>query len=100
MSPEIVNRREYCGQAADMWALGVLLFVMTTGKYPFKGNSEYELYREISKGEFTFPLCLSRNCKQLIKRLLQVNPYIRPTCDDVLKDAFFLDNEIKLILDR
>ena len=40
MSPEIVRKSEYEGKPVDMWALGVLLYVMLTGAFPFRGSSE------------------------------------------------------------
>mmetsp|Transcript_22075 Transcript_22075/g.29508 ORF Transcript_22075/g.29508 Transcript_22075/m.29508 type:complete len:211 (-) Transcript_22075:392-1024(-) len=54
MSPEIVNKKEYLGAAADVWASGVLLFVMLTGQVPFKATNEKELYRKINKGAYSF----------------------------------------------
>lgn len=47
MAPELTMKREYDGKAVDMWALGVLLFVMITGAFPFRGQSESELYAKI-----------------------------------------------------
>jgi serine/threonine protein kinase len=47
MAPEITYKREYDGRAVDMWALGVLLYVMLTGSFPFKGLSESDLYCKI-----------------------------------------------------
>ena len=47
MAPEITQKREYDGRAVDMWALGVLLYVMLTGNFPFKGISESDLYYKI-----------------------------------------------------
>lgn len=55
MSPEIVSRKEYCGFAADMWALGVIIFVMLTGSHPFNGKSEQDLFSKISRGMFRCP---------------------------------------------
>jgi serine/threonine protein kinase len=39
MSPEIILKREYYGGPSDTWALGVLLFVITAGYFPFKGRT-------------------------------------------------------------
>lgn len=47
MAPELTQKKEYDGKAVDMWALGVLLFVMLTGNFPFRGQSESELYARI-----------------------------------------------------
>jgi serine/threonine protein kinase len=40
MAPEIVKKTEYDGKAVDMWAIGVLLFALLTGTFPFRGISE------------------------------------------------------------
>lgn len=40
MAPEITRKRDYEGQPVDIWALGVLLFVMLAGQFPFRGTSE------------------------------------------------------------
>ena len=50
MSPEIVRKHEYDGKPVDMWALGVLLYVMLTGTFPFRGVSEHDLYQKIQRG--------------------------------------------------
>ena len=47
MAPEITLKKEYDGKAVDIWALGVLLYVMLTGVFPFKGISESDLNSRI-----------------------------------------------------
>ena len=47
MAPEIVRKHEYDGKPVDIWALGVLLFVLLTGSFPFRGTSESDLYQKI-----------------------------------------------------
>jgi serine/threonine protein kinase len=47
MAPEIVTKIEYAGPPADIWALGVLLFAMLFGCFPFRGATDKELYRRI-----------------------------------------------------
>lgn len=89
MAPEIVNKREYYGPPADMWAIGVLMYAMICGTYPFKAASDRELYRKISKGVFTFPVAVSVAASDLITRLLQVDPKKRPTSEEVLHHRFF-----------
>jgi serine/threonine protein kinase len=66
MAPEITLKKEYDGRAVDMWALGVLLFVMLTGTFPFKGISESDLYYKIQKGHFNIPDYISKDAKRII----------------------------------
>lgn len=44
MAPEIVNKTEYCGPPADIWALGILLYAMVNGCFPFRGSTDKDLY--------------------------------------------------------
>ena len=55
MAPEIVNKTEYCGPPADIWALGVLLFTMLCGSFPYRGSTDEELYGKISNAEYKVP---------------------------------------------
>ena len=44
MAPEITRKSDYEGMPGDIWALGVLLYVMLAGQFPFRGTSEQDLY--------------------------------------------------------
>jgi MAP/microtubule affinity-regulating kinase len=85
MAPEIVSKKEYSGQPADVWALGVLLFTMLTGKLPFRGMSNADLYRKIQRGMFSVPAEVSSEPKLIIQRMLATDPALRPTVTAVLK---------------
>jgi serine/threonine protein kinase len=89
MAPEIVSRKEYCGPPVDIWAAGVLLYVLLTGSFPFKGNSDSELYKNILKGHLVFPDYLSIAAKQLISKMLSLDPTKRPRAADLIKDPWF-----------
>jgi len=52
MAPEIAAKVPYHGEPADMWALGVLLYLLLFGKFPFRATTEIELYRLIQQGKF------------------------------------------------
>lgn len=91
MSPEIVNNQEYSGQAADVWALGVLLFAMLCGSFPFTGVNDRDLFRKISRGNFSFPTHVGQAARDMIKKMIQINPLNRPNCSDLLNDPWFKD---------
>lgn len=63
--------------------MGVLLYAITTGTVPFKANNLDELHDAIIKGYFVCPGYLSEDLKDLIHRLIRVNPYDRISVDDI-----------------
>ena len=79
MAPEIVQRKEFCGEPADVWACGVLLYALLSGAFPFKGGNDKELYYRIGKGVTVIPSTVPTQAKRLIQRMLQVEPTKRPT---------------------
>ncbi|CAG9328242.1 unnamed protein product [Blepharisma stoltei] len=89
MAPEIVARKEYAGPPVDVWAIGVLIFVLLCGHYPFKGNGDKELYRKIQQGYFMIPQHVSLSAKSLISRILKVDPTKRPKVSEILQDPWF-----------
>lgn len=84
MPPEIVQKKDYLGFNADIWCLGVLLYTLLCGSFPFKGSNEKDLYSKICKGIFPIPDYLNSREISLLKLLLNVNPYERPSCNEVL----------------
>lgn len=55
MAPEIVMKQEYCGNGADVWALGVAMYVLLMGQFPFRCANEKGLFRKIQKGHYLAP---------------------------------------------
>lgn len=89
MAPEIVGRKEYAGPPVDIWAAGVLLFVLLTGNFPFRGSSDKDLYKSILKGHVVYPEYISNNAKGLISKMLALDPNRRPRASELLKDPWF-----------
>lgn len=84
MAPEIVRKRDYCGGPVDMWALGVILYSMLFGRYPFSGTSDSELVQSIKEGAVKFPDEVAGSTQRIVKRLLEVNPDKRLTARELL----------------
>ena len=81
MAPEIVKRVEYLGTKADIWALGVLLYVMLAGVFPFKGTHDRDLYRKIGRGVFTYPAAIGWHARELISQMIVVDANKRMNID-------------------
>lgn len=81
MAPEIIQRTG-TDMAADYWAFGVLIYEMLMGKSPFNDRSEEKLYDNIIKGLTGrhFVPNFNKSAKDLIKRLIDVNPAKRLGC--------------------
>lgn len=85
MAPEIVRRTEYEGKPVDMWSMGVLLYALLCGCFPFRAKSYPDLYRRIARGTFAMPEELSVSVRDLIRQLLNVDPSRRMTAAAALR---------------
>jgi serine/threonine protein kinase len=76
-SPEIISRMKHSGKAADVWALGILLFLMLNGDVPF--HSIFEIRKNVLAKTTS-----SAQCQTLMEWMLNKDPNRRPTCDQIL----------------
>ena len=79
MAPEIVKRTEYRGKPIDIWSLGVVLYAMMSGCFPFSAKTYPDLYKKIIKGHFRFPDSFSPSLRDLICNMLRADPSERFT---------------------
>eukprot|EP00824_Muranothrix_gubernata_P006439 TRINITY_DN1827_c0_g1_i3.p1 TRINITY_DN1827_c0_g1~~TRINITY_DN1827_c0_g1_i3.p1 ORF type:complete len:233 (+),score=8.30 TRINITY_DN1827_c0_g1_i3:33-701(+) len=93
MAPEIVSKKEYEGPPADVWALGVLLFAMLCGTFPFKGSTDKELYSRINAGNVNIPSHVSPLASALLLRIFVVDASQRITACQILQDPWFSNSE-------
>ncbi|KAJ1437243.1 kinase-like domain-containing protein [Ochromonadaceae sp. CCMP2298] len=80
MAPEIVRRSEYEGKPVDMWSMGILLYALLCGCFPFRAKAYPDLYRRIARGTFPMPEELSAPVKDLLRQLLNVDAATRYAC--------------------
>ena len=84
LAPEVIECKQY-GTACDMWSVGVVVYILLSGTMPFSIKS----YKHVLTGNFQFPddrwATVSPGAKDLIRRLLTVDPEMRFTADQALK---------------
>ncbi|KAF4021983.1 hypothetical protein G4228_013736 [Cervus hanglu yarkandensis] len=87
ISPDVLSGRPYRGKPSDMWALGVVLFTMLYGQFPFYDSIPQELFRKIKAAEYTIPEDgrVSENTVCLIRKLLVLDPQQRLAAAAVLE---------------
>ncbi|CAM9548995.1 unnamed protein product, partial [Scytosiphon promiscuus] len=90
MAPEIIKRQEYEGKPVDLWSLGVVLYAMLCGCFPFSGPRYPELYKNISKGVFRLPDWLSPTAISLLRGMLVTDPTRRLTLRQVCAHPWVL----------
>ncbi|XP_068171722.1 tribbles homolog 3 [Antennarius striatus] len=86
VSPELLSsgRGSYSGRAADIWSLGVSLYTMLIGQYPFQDTQPAALFAKIRRGVFCLPDWLSQQAKCLIGCMLRKSPAERLEVSELL----------------
>ncbi|ORY33799.1 hypothetical protein BCR39DRAFT_519287 [Naematelia encephala] len=88
-SPEIVAGLSYHGAASDIWSCGVILFALLTGRLPFDDENIRVLLQKVKNGRFAMPADLPADAKDLITRMLVVDPEKRITMAEIMRHPFF-----------
>lgn len=88
-APEVINKRGYDGEKADIWSCGVILFVLLAGYLPFHDSNLMEMYKKISKGEFKCPEYFPPEVKKLLSRILDPSPCSRITLAKLMENRWF-----------
>ncbi|QLQ78158.1 hypothetical protein HG537_0A04050 [Torulaspora globosa] len=83
-SPEIVMGKSYHGGPSDVWSCGIILFALLTGHLPFNDDNIKKLLLKVQSGKYQMPQNLSAEARDLIARILVVNPARRLTTEEIL----------------
>lgn len=92
-APECILGVTYSGKAADTWAVGVTLYCMILGEYPFLGDTLQDTYDRIVNDPIVLPKNLNPRLKNLIEGLLSKDPKRRMTLADVAADSWVIGND-------
>ncbi|XP_017628741.2 SNF1-related protein kinase catalytic subunit alpha KIN10-like [Gossypium arboreum] len=88
-APEIVSGKLYAGPEVDAWSCGVILYALLCGTLPFEDESFHNLYKKIKAGCYTLPRHLSAGARDLISRIIVVDPMKRLTIPEIRQHPWF-----------
>ena len=94
VSPEVLNpsQTHYSGKLSDSWSLGIVLYTLIFGRYPFHHNIITTMFAKIAKGKFAIPTNgISTDAKILLRSLIRLNASERLLPDEILKSNWFKD---------
>ncbi|XP_031845205.1 calcium/calmodulin-dependent protein kinase II isoform X11 [Nomia melanderi] len=96
LSPEVLKKEPY-GKPVDIWACGVILYILLVGYPPFWDEDQHRLYAQIKAGSYDYPSpewdTVTVEAKNLINQMLTVNPSQRITASEALKHPWICQRE-------
>ena len=95
LAPEIIKKEPYDPFKADIWALGVSIYFMSTGHLPWPMANKMDTIHAIEEGVYDIT-AVPMKLRNIVVRCCLVDPHMRPTCVDLLKMAPFVKQRIQL----
>jgi serine/threonine protein kinase len=87
-APEILRGAAYDGMKADVWSLGVLLYVMATGIMPWASRDPPEIYAQAMAGDLSAPVSAAPAVMMIARRMLDPAPEARPTVAELIGEQW------------
>jgi 3-phosphoinositide dependent protein kinase-1 len=88
VSPELLTDKNAC-KASDLWAFGCIIYQLLAGRPPFKAGNEYQTFQKIVGLDYSFPDGFPPLAKDLVERLLVLDPLTRLPMEHIKNHAFF-----------
>lgn len=90
VAPEVLADKGYEGKKADVWSIGVILYVLLAGFLPFDESTIVALFAKIQAADFTYPKWFSPSVRSLLDSIITADPKARLTLTEV-RDAPWLN---------
>ena len=96
MAPEVMMtpKEGYKGFKADVWSLGIILYTLVCGHVPFEAMTLDELLMQIVRSDYSIPSKLTKEVRDLIKRMLESDPDKRISIAEILSHPWLAQNDI------
>lgn len=88
VSPELLTEKNAC-KASDLWAFGCIVFQLLAGRPPFKAGNEYQTFQKIVALDYDFPIGFPVVARDLVERLLVLDPANRLPIEQIKNHPFF-----------
>lgn len=91
-APEVFEGHKYYGPEVDVWSLGVVLYVLVCGAFPFDGENLHALRDRVISGRFRIPYFMSSECESLLRKMLVVDPKRRISISQIMQHHWLVSN--------
>jgi len=87
--PEMIKEESYNGAKSDIWSSGIILYLMLCGKLPFYHEQNDIMYKAILSGKFEIPSFLSENAKDILTKIIEIDPKKRLNFEEIKAHPWF-----------
>ena len=87
--PEMIKEEGYNAEKSDIWSAGIILYLMLCGHLPFYEEDNQLMYDKIIRGDYDIPKFLSNDAKDIIKKILEVDPKKRLNFEEIKNHPWF-----------